>query len=99
MPLSKARDRERKRLAKFQPNSNLTVRPTFQPISPVQPIPGLIMQGNRIVGLKREEQPSRIPLYDSTKHRAGDRVLIQSPYSKRLIETTIPELDADGNPI
>ncbi len=31
MPLSKAKDRERKRLKKFQPNSNLNTKPQFQP--------------------------------------------------------------------
>ncbi len=39
MPLSKARDRERKRLERIQPNSNLEVQPTVQPNTenPVQP--------------------------------------------------------------
>jgi len=31
------------------------------------------------------------------KHRIGDRVLVQK--GKRLIETVIPEIDADGNPM
>lgn len=100
MPLSKARDRERKRLERarlVQPKSNLTVRPSVQPKEAIKSIPGLVMRGNRILGI--EEQPSKIPLYDPMKHRAGDRVLMQSPYSKRLVETTIPELDADGQPI
>lgn len=65
MPLSHARDRERKRLAR-------AVQPHVQPT---------------------------IPLYDPTRHKAGDRVLVQSPHSKRLVETVIPTLDADGHPI
>ena len=36
-------------------------------------------------------------LYNPTQHRIGDRVLIYR--GKRLVETVIPELDADGNPI
>ncbi len=35
-----------------------------------------------------------IPLYNPQIHRAGDRVMVQK--GKRLIETVIPELDADG---
>lgn len=60
-------------------------------------IPGLVMQGNRIVGTVKPT--SNLPLYDARKHKAGARVMIQSPYSKRLIEMVIPELDADGAPI
>ena len=41
-----------------------------------------------------EEEVKPIPLYDPMKHRAGDRVMVQK--GKRLIETVIPELDADG---
>lgn len=62
MPLSKARDRKRKRLARLE-NKN------------VQPV----------------------PLYNPLNHKIGDRVLIQR--GKRMVETVIPELDADGNPI
>ena len=40
---------------------------------------------------------SNIPVYDATKHRAGDRVLVSK--GNRLVETVIPTLDGDGNPI
>lgn len=36
-------------------------------------------------------------LYNPIEHRPGDRVLVKR--GKRLIETVIPELDADGNPM
>ena len=42
-------------------------------------------------------QPKAVPLYNPMKHRAGDRVMIQR--GNRLIETVIPDLDGDGNPI
>ena len=38
-----------------------------------------------------------IPLYNPADHKAGDRVLVRQ--GKRLVETIIPELDAEGNPI
>ncbi len=41
-----------------------------------------------------EENTVNVPLYNPQIHRAGDRVMIQK--GKRLIETVIPELDADG---
>lgn len=36
-----------------------------------------------------------IPIYDRTKHKKGDRVLIRS--GKNLIEAVVPEIDAEGN--
>ena len=93
--LSKKRDRERKRKSnpnrlESKSNSNL-----------IQPISGLQMEGNRIVGVssRLERNDVSIPLYNPAIHRAGDRVLIKPPHSKRLVETVIPELDAGGNPI
>lgn len=38
-----------------------------------------------------------IPLYNPAIHRAGDTVLIKQ--GKRWIQTTIPKLDAGGQPI
>ena len=40
-------------------------------------------------------------IYDPIIHKAGDRVLVQSPYSKKkkLIEMIVPELDAGGQKI
>ncbi len=41
-----------------------------------------------------EEDKPKVPLFNPMIHRAGDRVMVQK--GKRLIETVIPELDADG---
>ena len=40
-----------------------------------------------------------VPLYNPAIHRAGDRVLIRHPHTRKLVETVIPHLDADGQPI
>ena len=103
MPLSKARDRERKRLAKFQPNSNLKGKPTFQPnlLTKLEKA-GLKLKGNAIVGIaKQVAHPYFVqpPIYNPAIHRPGDKVMMRSPYNRKLIETVIPELDADGNPV
>lgn len=45
----------------------------------------------------QREGKASVPLYNPSIHRAGDRVLVQK--GKRLIETVIPKLDADGYPI
>ena len=63
MPLSKKRDRERKRIARLE---------------------SAVVQPN-------------IPLYNPYTHRPGDTVRIQQ--RKREVTVTIPELDADGQPI
>ncbi len=53
------------------------------------------IEGIRIsVTDKVVEEVKPIPLYNPQIHRAGDRVMVQK--GKRLIETVIPELDADG---
>ena len=104
MPLSKSRDRERKRQAKkIQPNSNLIIPPAFQPkpAKPFQPstprIPGLTMVGNRIIGV--QPKADIIPVYNPSIHGPGDVVMMRSPYSRKMIKTTIPSLDAEGQPI
>ncbi len=63
---------------------------------------GLTLEGNKIVSAAKPVAPLAspgIPLYDPTKHKPGDRVLIKSPYGKRLVETVIPSIDLDGNPM
>ena len=47
----------------------------------------------------KESQVSTVPLYNPSVHKAGDRVLVSSPYNRKLIETVIPELDAGGQPM
>lgn len=38
---------------------------------------------------------STIPIYNPAVHKAGDRVLVRQ--GKRLIESIVPEIDADGH--
>ena len=112
MPLSKARMRDRKRLDRnVKPTSNLTpyttVKPNLDieinPIVNVKPkvIPGLRMEGNKIVGVKpvsnliEEVVKPSVPIYNPSLHRAGDLVRVQK--GRRLIEMVIPEIDGDGN--
>jgi len=104
MPLSKKRDRERKRLFRLE---NKKIQP--KSLYPVQPndmksklaAQGIGLDGNRILGLtSKDVQPKEtIPIYNPAMHKAGDRVLVRPPYSKKLIEVTIPEVDMDGNAI
>ena len=86
MPLSKARNRDRMRVSRatcVQPN-------------PVQPTLGELRELIKGIEAKPVVQPS-IPLYNPAIHKPGDSVLVQQ--GKRLVETVIPELDGDGNPI
>lgn len=85
MPLSKKRDKERKRLIRLE----------NQKIQPKIDIPGLELDGGGEIRLETElVQPK---LYNPMKHRHGDRVMVQR--GKQLVEVVIPELDADGQPI
>lgn len=108
MPLSKARDRGRKRLIRreyqwrkrgskqgLNNGSKHHVKTHLE-------AQGLTLEANRIVSAKKgsvfPSESIRVPLYNPSVHKPGDRVLIKPPYSKKLIEMTIPNLDADGNP-
>jgi len=120
MPLSKARDKERKRLAKH--NSNLIVssgsnsnliQPKVDALqSKSSPLKGggngklptkedrlaiarTALANPRKVG---EDKPDIIPFYDPRVHNTGDRVRMMSG-SGKVIEVTVPELDADRNPL
>lgn len=67
MPLSKARDRERKRLVKFQPNSNLNpVQPSGEPtIIPIYN-PAIHGAGDRVLILRgRRYIPTIVPELDA----------------------------------
>ena len=91
MPLSRARDRERKRIARA------SVQPkVLNPVQPKYIIAGLEIEGNRILGCTKVVQPTA---YNPAIHRTGDRVLIKPLYGKKPVEVTIPEVDADGYPI
>ena len=68
------------------------------PLRPVKtPIPGLTMEGNRIVGVQSRPETFPVPIYNPSKHKAGDRVMVRQ--GNRWIEMVLPELDKDGNAI
>ncbi len=93
MPLSKARDRERKRLTKFQPNSNLREASTFQPSkSKIVELQRMIRDIETKVVTKQSEY---IPWYIRGKHKQGDVVRMRDASGKVQV-ITVPELDAEG---
>ncbi len=99
MSLSKEKNRERMRLKRVQPSVQpkpiISVQP--KPLEVVQPklkASGLVMQGNRIVGITKHVEAPKLPLYNPAIHRPGDRVLVQQ--GKRFIPAIVPTLDADG---
>jgi len=47
-----------------------------------------------VAGINNEPVRPTVPLYNSSIHHAGDRVLVRQ--GKRLVETVIPQYDADG---
>lgn len=59
---------------------------------------GLTLEGNKIVGVtKGAKPPLAIPLYNPAIHKPGDRVRMFD--GNKMIETVVPDLDADGSPI
>ena len=62
-------------------------------------IKGLVMDGNTIIGLTQAPAPVKAPeVYIPGRHyQAGDVVMVQR--GRRMIESTVPALDADGQPI
>lgn len=57
-----------------------------------------LTQYNQLVkGYKSIDSSHKLELYNPARHKVGDRVLVQQ--GKRLVETTIPKLDGDGNAI
>jgi len=94
MPLSKARDRERKRL-QFQPNSNLKTEPQFQPKQAKLDELRQLIKGIEVKsGLETNTVQPNIPWYNPAIHKAGDTVRIRQGASS--IITTVPAQDADG---
>jgi len=57
----------------------------------------LSVEGYKVLLDKHRQNDSQAKLYNPSIHKAGDRVLIRQ--GKKLVETVIPELDADGYPI
>ena len=91
MPLSKKRMRERKKQDRSSVKPKLTIA-------------GLQMEGNRILSVKPKSNLNtqldvkpNLPIYNPHIHRPGDRVLFK--VGKKLVETTVPELDGGGQPI
>ena len=86
MPLSKQRDRERKRQSRLESKN---VQPKgAQLLESILSKQGIDTKGNVV----RPVQP-KIPIYNPYVHRPGDRVMVR----QGLVETVIPEVDADGN--
>lgn len=76
--------------------------PVTPPVRPVLvPIPGLIMDGNRIAGVDKSTTSSfvpseKIPLYrPGVRYTPGSKVLVKQ--GDELVEVVAPEVDADGN--
>ena len=97
MSLSRVRNKERMRKARLvQPKCNLNpIQAKLKTVQPKLEAVGIKLEGNKIVGIEREVV--RVPLYNSSVHKAGDRVLVHQ--GNRLVEVTVPELDGSGNPV
>jgi len=96
MPLSKAKNRERMRLARLvQPKPVHLVQPNESQIEGPKAVqPRVLDLGVVQPNETKLASVQPIPIYNPSIHRAGDTVMVQR--GKRLIQTTIPELDADG---
>lgn len=99
MPLSKKRDKARKRIERaldvVQPSSNLN------PVQPTGSMDGLIMEGNRIVGLASPVKPKmEIGHLPFVVHPSMYKELVER--YPAIAEEFAPdgnEIDADGNVI
>ncbi len=101
MPLSKARDRERKRLQRHplvvQPNSNLTTNQAVQPkLAALRGLIHSIESGGHKSVQPTSNLDNELPWYDSSKHGPGTKVRVRR-YGRTII-AVVPELDADGQP-
>ena len=91
MPLSKAKQAEymrNKRLKGVIPKSINSVIPKIE---------GLILDGHKILGVAKTELVQPIPIYNPRIHKLGD--VVRKWVKGRYVEVTVPEIDADGNPI
>ncbi len=77
------------------------VETSIPPGRDLKHIHSLIVDGNKIVGVeavKPSEATEEVRPYDPRQtYNPGDKVLVQR--GKKMIETVILELDADGQPI
>jgi hypothetical protein len=90
------------------PRDNGLVRPLVRP-DPISSktlldpssktqITGLVMDGNRIIGIESAPVAKVPQTYIPGQHyQPGDKVMVQR--GRQTVEAIIPELDADGNPI
>ena len=92
------KDYQREYMRRRRAGSNICVRPSVLGLTDRLTAVGLTMEGNKVIGAtKRNDTPIKIPLYNPSIHKAGDRVLVNS--GEKLIGVVIPELDGDGNPM
>ncbi len=113
MPLSKARQSEwmkryRKRKRALYPNVIPNeAKSTVIPNETVIPKQAKLAKLRQLIANVKSEQvaqtepmQSKLPIcneYNFRQFKPGDRVMVRR--GKRLMETTIPELDADGHPV
>jgi len=92
MPLSKARNRERMRQSRLhKPN----VQPKQVKISELRELIASKQTNSR---LHNEPVQPNLPIYRAgERYEAGQHILVQR--GKKLVETVVPELDADGHPV
>jgi sRNA-binding protein len=82
----------RAKTAIVRPDDKMPARSNTSVTSPVRPVE------TSLPAPTIELQPVKtLRLYDSTRHKPGDKVLVK--VGSKLIETTVQETDADGNPI
>ncbi len=80
---------------------NAGVRPNVQPSTAEKlKAAGIVLDGNRIISPSSELVQPGLPVCDRSNWRdfqPGDRVMMRQ--GRRLVETVVPERDAEGNPI
>jgi len=105
MPLSKKRDKARKKLERaVQPSTSMSnlVQPNNRLEIARQALADAVQPRTDAPQSKSSpletKSSSSVPLYNKRIHRTGDKVRMRSA-SGRLIEVVVPELDGDGNPV
>lgn len=114
MPLSKKKNRNRMRIARATCVQPDVVQPeppiipsVFDPTIPfkhkisdkqetLKHLRGLMSAKSSPVS---EDMSAKIPLYNPAVHRPGDTVMIRNPHTRKMVETVIPKIDADGNAV
>ena len=102
MPLSKKRDKARKRIERalgaVQPDSNLNlVQPTTPKREKIAELQGLIGALQSKSSPLEEELRNNIPVYNPRVHKAGDEV--RKFVNGRWKEVIVPQLDAENNTV